>query len=537
MRKFAASICFAAMLIFAAGFSVHANECVDGPSDQPFGYLDTPLDGYVAVNPAEVPVMGWALSTACIDVVGLYLIQVDAEHLLAQVFPDQTRTDVCTYFCADNYPDCLEQCGGGESAGDVVGWSTVLDLGGLPAGWYPLIAAAVDTEGRSATVATSNILIPRPFGAIEAPFRARCGETCEISGWAMAGLGIQRIMVYMNDTYIGDANLGISRPDVCASYTGYVNPTCENSGWSIPIHFPSECADTIRQIRAVAVDTLGHQTSLPASFDTNDPEGNGFLIQVDCTCDPVPPFGKIDVPVTGQEICRCRDYNLSGWALSDCLIDKIAVYVDDVFMGYAQNMRTDRPDVCNAICYPNCDESGWSFALPARDMTLGTHNIRAVAMDVNAQTTVIDTRTIHVRNIIKPKGFAEYPPSGQALVIGKDQLHVSGWVLADRFDAEKNQSVAKIEFYLDNTKVGELNSNNPDILWTNSLGVPRPDVCAADKNDPYQYPKCYVSGFNFTLESTAGLDPGPTVLRVRAYDSDGWANDIGVIDLSLVYQP
>ncbi len=526
-----------------------AGNCVNEGGTEPFGVMESPVDGYVAINPKDVLVSGWALSSICINRIKLFVDDIDLADCTGDIFLTEPRYDVCTYFCRENYPDCRGECPVSSPKGisDITGWKTVIDVTGFNIGWHTLKAVAYDDSGRSNVIGTIRFLVPRPFGAIDAPHRIRCGEDCQIRGWSLAGLGLEKVKIYFNDDYLGDARLSQSRPDLCGIYGGFVDPLCQYSGWTFDMHVSSDCVAPANKIYAVAVDKLGNETPLPATHDTMHPVGNGLTVRVDCTCDPFPPFGSADVPLTGQVISKARYFSTSGWALSDCTVDNVGIYLDGVFFSFVDGLRMHREDICDIICYPDCADAAWEKIYRSDDITLGTHDVQYVAMDTNGQTTVLASKALTVRNVQLPKGVVEYPPADQIVVLGRDALEVSGWALADRFDGDPlnpddpydpevaktvRPSVAKIEFYLDTLKIGTLNSYNSNDT-TNSLGIARADVCAAPGCDSYQYPKCWTSGFNFRLADTSDLKPGATTLRVRVYDNKGLSNDIGSIRLVL----
>ncbi len=537
MRRLTGVVAVAVLVLLIGVPSSFAN-CVNPGTTEPFGTVEWPPEGYVAVNPQDFRVSGWALSTVCMNRVRFFIDGIETPKCCEGVTLTVERNDVCTTFCRSNYPNCRGECpppDGTPGTEDNVGWEILLDVSGFNMGWHLLEVKAFDDAGRNNVIGSVNFLIPRPFGNIEGPYRVLCGRDCPTNGWALAGLGLEKLMLFMDDAYIGDADLGGSRPDVCNSYAGYINPVCESSGWTMNVNYSSECLASQRRIRAVAVDNLGNETDLYAGPDPLVQEGNGLQVQVDCPpCSPVAPFGLIDLPVNGQEISKERDFVMTGWSFAADTLENVTIHLNGDPVAHADlENAPKRPDLCAAICYPNCEDGGWAFPYSSDDLELGDNVFKAVAEDSEGRSTVLGTRTVHVREVQAPIGRVELPATNQVVVIGRDPLQVLGWTVADRFDPEKRGSVEKIEFYLDAQLLGTLTEYDAEAEATDSLGLLRPDVCTAQGSDYYQYPKCIVSGFAFTLKDTSGLNPGLSLLRVRVYDKEGLSADLNTVPVTI----
>jgi hypothetical protein len=76
---------------------------------------------------------------------------------------------------------------------------------------------------------------PLPFGHVELP---RPGETIRgqwpVQGWALSDSGIKAVEIYVDRTYVGSAQLGVSRPDVQKVYPSIKDSS--TAGWTYTLN-------------------------------------------------------------------------------------------------------------------------------------------------------------------------------------------------------------------------------------------------------------------------------------------------------------
>jgi len=80
------------------------------------------------------------------------------------------------------------------------------------------------------------------------------------SGWAADkedGSPVNKVMVYVDNKFIGDARLGLIRVDVPAAMK---NPNWKNSGWNFSKPLP--LSKGVHVVSAVAIDKQGEKTKL-----------------------------------------------------------------------------------------------------------------------------------------------------------------------------------------------------------------------------------------------------------------------------------
>jgi hypothetical protein len=115
---------------------------------------------------------------------------------------------------------------------------------------------------------------PAAFGALEVPSEgAITSGTIRVSGYALDTVGVTRVNILLDGHNLGDATLGISRPDVGAAFPNY--PNSANSGFV----FSFNSYDTVNGLH----DLVARVTN---SKGTTEDIGKRTII-VDTTRDPV----------------------------------------------------------------------------------------------------------------------------------------------------------------------------------------------------------------------------------------------------------
>ena len=105
------------------------------------------------------------------------------------------------------------------------------------------------------------------------------GGSITIKGWAISKSNISSIKIYINDKFIGNATLGISRPDVKNVYPSY--PNVENSGYSLSFDSSNLSIGTYK-IKVVYEGSKGNSISSEGTLEivkmqnsNNDNSTNG----------------------------------------------------------------------------------------------------------------------------------------------------------------------------------------------------------------------------------------------------------------------
>jgi polysaccharide biosynthesis protein PslG len=190
------------------------------PVGYPAGGLDSPSDGLAVTG--SVTLSGWAIDQADPTSTGV----------------DRVRILVDGAYRADaqyglSRPDIAAGYGSRFGAS---GYRYTLDLTGLAAGSHTLEAHAHSVVTGAEAIDRRAIVVTvagAAHGGIEQPAEATqltAATTVTVSGYALdaastTGTGVDRVRVLVDDVYRGDAQYGLSRPDVAASYGARFDPT------------------------------------------------------------------------------------------------------------------------------------------------------------------------------------------------------------------------------------------------------------------------------------------------------------------------
>lgn len=157
------------------------------------------------------------------------------------------------------------------------GFRFVLDVGalvnfGFAEGFHQLKVRAGDYAGQVADIAQIPVVfrcddaIPNEgsFGAIElpVPYGIYAGRL-RFYGWALDWEGIDRIRIYVDGQFLGNAILGRLRPEISSRYPGY--PESLAPGWEFEVD-ASRFNDGLHSMQAIVVDDLGAETVIGETY-------------------------------------------------------------------------------------------------------------------------------------------------------------------------------------------------------------------------------------------------------------------------------
>jgi hypothetical protein len=388
-----------------------------------------------------------------------------------------SRTDVCSA-----YP--------GRVGCPNVGWNYSLNVAALTAGSHTLKITATDSAGNAAssqvTFTAAAIL---PSLNIESPaVNAILSGTVAIGGWAIentATVGanaVSSVKVFADNTQVGTATYGISRPDVCAAYPG--RPGCPNVGWSYSLNMTNFTTGS-HTLKITAVDSAGNSSSSQVTF----------------TAVPLLPDVNIEGPSANAALSGT--VAIGGWAIENTAavgpnaITSVTVQVDGSQVGTA-TYGISRTDVCAA--FPSrvgCPNVGWSYSLNAGAFSLGAHTLKIVATD-SAGNSGFSGRSFTVTTP-PPFVFIEKPAANATL---SGTAAIGGWAL-ENTGTVGPAAVSSVAVFVDGAQVG-----------TATYGIARADVCGV-------FPGrlgCPNVGWSYLL-NTSGLASGGHMLKVVATDT------------------
>jgi len=184
-------------------------------------FIDDPINNLTS-NDSDVTVRGWAIHTYGIDKIEVLV----NDRVVATTTTSVARPDVAAAF--KEYSELVNI--------DNSGYSLKLSKNLISEGSNDIVVRAVAYNGAIVS-ASKKITMIKPVArlAIDSPTNNSnvLGQNILVGGWALNSSGIQKVEVYLNGALLGNATLGISRPDVNAVYPGY--PAGNSSGYQMTI--------------------------------------------------------------------------------------------------------------------------------------------------------------------------------------------------------------------------------------------------------------------------------------------------------------
>src|SRR6185437_14290487 len=354
------------------------------------------------------------------------------------------------------------------------------------------------------SVAVSGTVIANPpIGTVDRAVDSTTGvsvvgqsDQILITGWAadpQQGAPVTQVQILIDGNVIGNATLGLVRPEIAAFYN---NPAYTTSGWTFTTS-ASDLSLGTHTVSAIATDSLNLSTTLKSQM---------FTIAATCTG---PPFGTVDRAVdsiTGASTIGQSDQVLiTGWAADrqqGAPVTQVQILIDGNVVGNA-TLGLLRAEVAAYYNNPVYTASGWSFTTPASGLSPGTHTVSAIATDsLNLSTTLrSQTFTIAATSTGPPIGWIDRAVDSTtgANVVGKsDQVLITGWAA----DPQQGAPVTQVQILIDGNVVGNA-----------TLGLARAEVAAYYANPAYT-----ASGWRFTTPA-AGLSLGTHTVTAIATDS------------------
>ncbi len=214
--------------------------------------------------------------------------------------------------------------------------------------------------------------------------------TVGVDGWAVCADGIASVTIYLGAEPLGDAKLGLPRPDV-----GSLHPTIPMAGLAgfqfrkhvsdladgehlLRIVVRSGRDDSQDEIHIVSLDRSGGSVAdveEPAVSPAEAAARSEFRFGLDT---PQVINDAVQQPITSR-------LTIEGWALARSGVTRVEVLVDDQRLGDA-HYGLVRQDVGTA--FPNWENalrSGFAFHCPPRSLRDGRHTVRLVAHSLSGQ--------------------------------------------------------------------------------------------------------------------------------------------------------
>ena len=207
--------------------------------------IDSP--NYSKVNGSNLNVRGWSL-----DLYGVKQVQVSVDNgALKNAVIGGSRPDVAKYYQ-------------GYANKSSSGFSCDLNISALRSGIHKITVISTGVTGAKASNTTgiyvspsestalpnSHICIDTPSDntSIESP-----NSQLYISGWSLNLFGVQKVQIYVDNAYNGDANVGLSRADVNNVLPGYSGGSNSGYNYNLNISAMSYGAHKL-SVRSTGVD-------------------------------------------------------------------------------------------------------------------------------------------------------------------------------------------------------------------------------------------------------------------------------------------
>ncbi|MPQ43969.1 N-acetylmuramoyl-L-alanine amidase [Clostridium tarantellae] len=364
----------------------------------------------VAIMGNELNIRGWAIHGVGIEYINVSLDGRD----LGQIHTDIERADVARAF--PEYRDS-----------NLSGFANNFDIREFTKGNKELKLEVFANDG-SKMVQTKTVVIEKKKPRMNLEKAWVNGNTLNIKGWALNGSQVLEIKAYLNDEYVGHANLGIRRPDVNKAFPNYPDGDISgfNGRFEVGYIYPGE--------KTLKVEVRGgDNTIITRTTKVNLQRKPGKM--------------NLETPKAGVTINN-GILDIRGWALYGSEIKDIKIYANDKFLGYAKT-EIERPDVNRVFPgYPNGDKSGFTARFNTDEIGYGEKVIKA---EVNCfdGTKIIRTAKINLKEKAARINL-EYPENN--LTSNGVKLKVKGWAL-------NASDIKEVKLYVDNEFLGNATVN------------------------------------------------------------------------------
>ena len=441
---------------------------------EPYTCIDS-LKGDDIINNTDILLQGWSLNPSGVKEMKVF---VDNNYL-GNSTVGISRPDVGTAFPM--------YTGGANS-----GFKYVINKNLLSIGTHEVKLVATGNDGSEYSTTTKLTLRkPEPYTNVD---NLRDGmvitnKDIDVQGWSLSPAGVKEMKIHLDDTYIGNATIGISRPDVAKAFPAYLGGS--NSGFKFNID---------KNMVAPGQHTI--------KLTTTGNDGTIYSSTVKFYLDKPAPYTHIDTLKNG-EVINNKDLTVNGWSLNASGVKEIKVFIDGVHRDNA-TIGISRPDVGAAFpAYTNSSNSGFNLVIDKNTIGVGSHTLVIEAYGVDGSVNKTSTNF----TMTKPSPYTLIESVSDKQVINSDTLTISGWAL-------NAAGVTTVQVYVDGIYNGDA-----------TLGLSRADVGTAYP----QYTNSANSGFSYKLD-TLKLSVGSHVIKLISYAKDGTAyiNTFSIVNNGIV---
>ena len=417
-------------------------------------YIDSKLG---EINNTDIEISGWTLNTSGIKKVNIY---VDGEYY-GEAKTGLSRPDVDAAF--PGYPE------GANS-----GFSYIIEKDMVAPGNHTIKIESVGMDGTIQYV--NKVVYMKKLENkiyIDTESNQINDKEILIKGWSLNASGIKKVNVYVDGEYHGEAEIGLSRPDVDAAFPGY--PEGENSGYQYIID-KNSISPGSHNIKVESVGNDGSRTIQSINMEVIKLENKVYIDSPDYIVDN-------------------KDIEISGWSLNASGVKEVKIYVDGIYKGNAE-IGKSRPDVDEVFPgYPDGANSGYTYCINKNTILPGKHEIKVetIGNDKSITSQIKNIEVVKLDN----KMCIDSPND----LIRNEDIKLSGWSL-------NASGVKEVKIYVDGIYKGNA-----------EIGKSRPDVDVAYPG----YPSGDKSGFGYIINKDS-ISPGIHKIKVESIGNDGSIN-------------
>ncbi|WLF70052.1 N-acetylmuramoyl-L-alanine amidase [Clostridium septicum] len=320
---------------------------------KPLGRIDEPTDN-VVVNGSSLLVRGWAVNQSGVKLVKIFI----DDKIKATIKVGEDRPDIANAY--PQYPNA-----------DKSGFKININIDDIANGDRKLVAQVIGNDDSVYNIQRNikvNRSVLKSIGRIDEPSDGLVvsGNKMKIRGWALTNSGVDQIKVYIDGTYLGNANIGLDRSDIANAY-----PLYSNSG-KAGFEFIVNTEKLTSGQRNITLEVISKDGS---KFNLN----RSFIIRGE---DDKQTLGRIDDPIENVKYYKNK-VKIRGWAINPNGVKEVRVYVNGVDKGTI-NYGTSRPDVNSAYPgYPSGNNAGYEGVIDISDIPLGNIEIKVDVISKN----------------------------------------------------------------------------------------------------------------------------------------------------------
>ncbi|HEY1313540.1 MAG TPA: glycosyltransferase, partial [Steroidobacteraceae bacterium] len=326
-----------------------------------------------------------------------------------------------------------------------------------------------------------------------------------ITGWAVAQAAVSRLSAACNDVPLGEATLGIARPDVAQAFPDHAHAV--NAGFSIVADFtaPEGSAQLPLTVSLLTAGGAEHRQVLQMEIDSTPSAEDAAAVAtrtVRARVEKHPP--PMQIEIDEAMVDDAGILTVSGWAVCSLDITSVSVWVDGEMIGTADFGRR-REDVARARKeFPRALNSGFAYNA---DLTRFGAGERTVKVEAVAQSGI---RRHALVQVLIPEPSV---PLGEPLfhfhcdsisLSTAGAVYIEGWLIG----ATTTESLTVM---LDGIDIGAA-----------SIGRERPDVGQAFPGISY----ARNSGFTFRRAPGSAVEPGEHHIVLHVRDAAGAVREV-----------